>query len=54
VEIDKTSPTFLEAMQDFRRARQRAVLEDVLAYLTGKSDDLLDYDEVYEKLKAGK
>jgi nucleotide-binding universal stress UspA family protein len=53
LEIDKNSPAFLEAMQDFRRARQWAVLEDVLAYLTGKSDDLLDYEEVYEKLKAG-
>lgn len=54
MKIDKTSPAFLEALQDFRRARQWGWLEDVLAYLTGKSDDLLDYDEVYEKLKAGK
>ncbi len=54
MEIDKTSSTFLAAMRDFRRARQRAVLQDVLAYLTGKSDDLLDYGEVYEKLKAGR
>ncbi|MDX1524375.1 MAG: ParB N-terminal domain-containing protein, partial [Anaerolineae bacterium] len=54
MEIDKTSPAFLEALQDFRRARQWAVVEDILAYLTGKSDDLLDYEEVYEKLKAGK
>lgn len=53
MEIDKSSPTFLEAMQDFRRARQQAVLEDIMAQVTGKSDDLLDYDEVFEQLKAG-
>lgn len=51
--VDKSSPTFLEAMRDFRRARQQAVLEDILARLTGKSDDLLDYDEVFDRLKGG-
>lgn len=53
MEINQTSPAFQQAIQDFHRARQRAVLEDILAAVTGKSDNLLDYHEVYEKLKGG-
>lgn len=54
MEIDPNSPQFLDAMRDFRRARQRAVFENIMAYLTGKSADLLAYDDVREQLKAGK
>lgn len=53
MEINPASSTFQRAMQDFHRARQRAVIEDILAAVTGKSDDLLDYNEVYEQLKMG-
>ena len=53
MEIDKSASAFQAALNDFHKARQRAVLMDVMAYLTGKSDDLLVYDEVYEQLKAG-
>jgi nucleotide-binding universal stress UspA family protein len=39
------------AVQDFREARQRADLQEVLARLTGKSNELLSYDEVAQKLR---
>ena len=40
------------AMEDFRRARFRAMLEQVLARLSGQSPHLLEYDEVRKKLRA--
>ncbi len=39
------------AIQDFHSARQRASVQEILARLTGKSNRLLSYDEVAEKLK---
>jgi len=39
------------ALQDFREARQRADLQEVLARLTGKSNELLSYEEVAQKLR---
>lgn len=53
MEIDQTAPGFLSALRDFRRARHQAVLESIFAHLTGKSVDLLSYEEVREKLRAG-
>jgi nucleotide-binding universal stress UspA family protein len=43
---------FLSAVQDFRRARRRAALQDVLAQLTGRPVDLLSYEEASRKLRA--
>jgi nucleotide-binding universal stress UspA family protein len=40
------------AIEDFRQARRQAALERVISLLTGKSIDLLSYEEVREKLKA--
>ena len=54
MEIDQNSPAFLAALRDFHRARQRAVLENIMAHLTGKSAHLLSYDEVRPMLKAEK
>ncbi|MDX1615326.1 MAG: universal stress protein [Candidatus Promineifilaceae bacterium] len=51
--MERESPQFLAAMRDFRRARQRAFLERILARIKRHSADLLDYDEVHEKLQAG-
>lgn len=42
----------LSAAQEFNTARLQAVLEQVLAELTGKSAALLSYDEVREKMGA--
>ncbi|MFQ5612783.1 MAG: universal stress protein [Anaerolineae bacterium] len=40
------------AVQDFRRARRRAALEELVARLTGKSAELLSYEDVRRKLKV--
>jgi nucleotide-binding universal stress UspA family protein len=41
-----------EAIQDFRNARRRAIIEQMLARLTGRSADLLAYDDVRGRLKV--
>lgn len=43
-----------KAIQDFRRARSQADLQQVVAGLTGRPADLLSYEEVRQKLKAKK
>ncbi len=49
---DWGSPDFTSAVQDFRRARRQAALEEITARLTGKSVGLLSYEDVRQKLKA--
>ncbi len=49
---DINTTKIYDALQDFRQARLRADIKDIVARLTGKSDDLLSYDEVRQKLKA--
>lgn len=44
--------SFYSAVQDFRRARRRAMLEQIFARLTGKSADLLSYEQVRQELRA--
>ena len=44
--------SFSSAVQDFRRARRLANMELVMARLTGRSADLLSYEEVRQKLKV--
>ena len=39
------------AINDFRAARQRAALQDVIGRITGHSNRLLSYEEVAQKLK---
>jgi nucleotide-binding universal stress UspA family protein len=39
------------AVHDFQEARQRAAIQEILARLTGKSNQLLSYEDVAEKLK---
>lgn len=51
--MDQQSAVYEEAKRDFRRARQRGALENVLAQLTGKSSQLLPYGEVSEQLQVG-
>ncbi|MFN2299230.1 MAG: universal stress protein [Anaerolineales bacterium] len=43
---------FTLARDDFRRARQRASLQEILSRFTGKSADLLSFEDVREKLHA--
>ncbi|MCI0554442.1 MAG: universal stress protein, partial [Anaerolineae bacterium] len=42
---------FQMAIHDFQAARQRASIQEILARFSGKSTQLLSYDEVAEKLK---
>jgi nucleotide-binding universal stress UspA family protein len=51
--LDQERESISSALNDFRRARDRARLEEIMASLTGRSAALLSYDEVKEKLKAG-
>ncbi len=44
-------PNYQSALNDFNQARLQASLQEALARLTGKSNELLSYDEVVEKLK---
>src|SRR5512140_870469 len=39
------------AISDFLSARQRAALEEILARVRGRSNTLLSYEEVAQKLK---
>jgi len=43
--------TLQQAIQDFQSARQRAAMQEILAKLTGKTSQLISYDEVAEKLR---
>ena len=43
---------YTASIEDFRAARRRAALEAVMSRLTGKSADLLAFDEVVEMLKG--
>jgi nucleotide-binding universal stress UspA family protein len=49
---ETSSYQLFRAIEDFRKARQRAGLEQLLARLSGKSDDLLSYEEVRQKLRG--
>ena len=42
----------IRAIQDFRSARQKANLKEILSHLSGESNALLPFDEVRQKLKA--
>lgn len=44
--------TLVSARKDFQRARQRAALEQIIGALSGKSAELLSYEEVRHKLRA--
>jgi len=44
--------SFSSAVRDFHRARRKAALQAIMARLTGKSADLLSYEDVRRKLKA--
>src|SRR5215216_2118576 len=45
------NPNYHLAVQDFQSAHLRGKLQGVLARITGKSNELLSYEEVAEKLK---
>src|SRR4051812_45839259 len=45
------SPNYPAARNDFTHARAQASMQGVLAHLTGRSNELLSYEEVAERLK---
>ena len=45
-------PDYALAIRDFQSARQQAALEAIMARLTGRSIDLLSYDEVRQQLRG--
>ena len=49
---DNSSELTLSAVDQFRSARLHAKVEQIKAALTGKSADLLSYEEVRAKVKA--
>jgi nucleotide-binding universal stress UspA family protein len=49
---DNASINYTHAVQDFRSARQKATLREIIALIIGGSTELLSYDEVRQKLKA--
>lgn len=44
--------SWMSANQDFRRARSRATLEEIMARLSGKSAQLFCYEDVRQNLRA--
>jgi nucleotide-binding universal stress UspA family protein len=44
--------SYIAAIRDFRRARRQAVMNEIIARLTGKPADLYSYEEVRQKLKV--
>lgn len=49
--MTRNAAEYSSAIDDFHRARRKSALEQILARLTGKSTDLLSYEEVRKKLK---
>ena len=43
---------YVSALEDFRRARSRAFMKELVARITGESIELLSYEEVRQKLRA--
>ncbi|MCK5054262.1 MAG: hypothetical protein KAR65_08285, partial [Anaerolineales bacterium] len=51
---DMSQQSISSAVQDFRRARRKAALQEVLSRFTSKSVGLLSYEEVSDSLKGRK
>ena len=46
------SPRYRIALEDFRRARRKAALQEIISRLTGHSNALLSFEEARQRLKA--
>jgi nucleotide-binding universal stress UspA family protein len=49
---DSSTISISHAVNDFRSARQKATLAEIISRLTGSTTELLSYDEVRQKLRA--
>jgi nucleotide-binding universal stress UspA family protein len=45
-------PTYSLALEDFQRARRKAAMEQLLARFSGRSTDLLSYEELRQQLRV--
>lgn len=49
---ERNQKDYFVALEDFRTARRQSALEQIVARMTGKSVDLLSYEDVRQKLRA--
>lgn len=50
--MDQDSPRYRIALNDFKRARRKAALQDILSRFTGHSDALIPFEEARKRLNA--
>ena len=50
--METESPRYRIALDDFKRARRKAALQEIISRLTGHSDALLSFEEAHQRLKA--
>ncbi|MEN8171567.1 MAG: universal stress protein [Chloroflexota bacterium] len=50
--MDQESPRYRIALDDFRRARRKAALQEIMGWLTGHSNKLLSFEDARQRLKA--
>ena len=50
--MDQDSPRYRIALNDFKRARRKAALQEILSRITGHSDALIPFEEARKRLKA--
>ena len=50
--MEQQSPRYRIALDDFRRARRKAALQEVVSRLTGHDNALLSFEEARQRLKA--
>ncbi len=50
--VSEFFPNRAMVADDFKQARRRAALESIVSHLTGKSSELLSYEEVRQKLRG--
>lgn len=51
-EMEHESPRYRIALDDFRRARRKAALQEIISRLTGHSNALLSFEEARQRLRA--
>lgn len=50
--MEEESPRYRIALHDFKQARRKAALQEIISLLTGQSNTLLSFEEVRQRLKA--
>ncbi len=50
--MDNESPRYRIALEDFKRARRKAAMQDIVSRITGHSDALISFEEARKRLNA--